>query len=208
MLSSWSELNTNSYLDERRLEYLKEYPGNHFAFPLNYDRNIVRAMGQFWRIPRSELSDFDIIFGGSSETFHAIQWGLVGSQSGGTWPTWFYEGEMVAIGRIMASPEIYQFQDYFKYFKYGMPYEGGSLKLSEMEDHIFTSVVYERGEDATYYLLGKYGWDKVLKFMSDKNSIVNWKTSFYNAFGVSYSDFYEDVQPFFIWMDTHRKMSN
>ena len=208
LLSTWPDLNSSNYLLTQESDYKKSFPGTHFAFPLDRTGFQVNAMGQFWRLPKYEMSTFDIYFGGISETFHAIQWGLVGSESGGVWPTWFYEGEMVAMGRILASGKDISIEEYFKNFKYGIPYQKGPTDLSKMEDHDFSPIVYQRGEDATYYLLGKYGWQKLLKFMSDKDSVINWKRSFENTFGISVDDFYREVIPFFNWMDEMRALYN
>lgn len=204
LLKTWQDLTNSNYLNSRKSEYLTSNRGSYFAFPLMRTGTEVKAMGQFMRIGTYDPNHYGMLFAVCSETFHAIQWGVAGSESGGVWPTWFYEGEMVAIGRILALPGMVTNETYFSFFKYGIPYNKGSTDLSKMEDHDFSPIVYERGEDATYYLLGKYGWKAVYNFMADRNSTLNWHEAFLKNFGVTYSDFYNEVIPFFDWMDYKR----
>jgi len=150
---------------------------------------------------------------GSGEFFHEVQNYLSGgkAQRTGGWPFWLYEGQIGAIGDVLDHPNLTSWVEMVTALKDCEAEGSGTTDLSVMENNDANgkntgtddSTFYNRGTDASVYLLGVYGWDKVLKFMQD-SKIEDWKIAFQGAFGISTSDFYAQVTPFLQWMNSER----
>ena len=59
---------------------------------------------------------------------------------------------------------------------------------------------YSTGRWALELLIASYGVEKFFSFLDGINSSTDWKTSFANTYGMTTTDFYKLMTPYFVWL--------
>ena len=146
---------------------------------------------------------------GAHETFHIVQNSL--DVNPGNLPCWIHEGQATLVGSALADPTE-TFDSTIKMIQaFGGMHSAGS-DLSRIEapkgwngghGPCMDVGEYQVGRIANAFLVGKFGWQKNLDFLTAMNGQPadgnSWKVVFENIFDQPIKEFYVDAELFINW---------
>jgi hypothetical protein len=217
VLSTTSEFELNAYQSNPYLaSTLLQNSGSSQSRDNAYNNKFNVSAGAFPVWPEGVISAYGVVYRnasnnndpgffdyavGAHETMHIIQLAVSQGKASGFLPVWFLEGQATQFGNLYetSNETISQALAVANSF----PFPQGSNDLTTLETYTgmdCCGLAYSRGQAATNFLTGKFGWEKVLKFTKSSDTYSDWKTAFQAIFDEPVSQFYTEVQPFIAWM--------
>ena len=217
VLSTTSEFELNAYQSNPYLaSTLLQNSGSSQSRDNAYNNKFNVSAGAFPVWPEGVISAYGVVYRnasnnndpgffdyavGAHETMHIIQLAVSQGKASGFLPVWFLEGQATQFGNLYetSNETISQALAVANSF----PFPQGSNDLTTLETYTgmdCCGLAYSRGQAATNFLTGKFGWEKVLKFTKSSDTYSDWKTAFQAIFDEPVSQFYTAVQPFIAWM--------